>query len=237
MDFYHESVHRLEGADLPPIATGEIEAGLPAVAVGEANAQEGEDDSTSNEDDSNDELEDFSTIAVASDSGAVKVSREEIVLVRTDADKQVELVMDTIHAIQVHLEGLRAVGCTRGVQCLEQELQKAKRKLRSITRESTPAFDTFSRVRHVEEMRRLGHGRVTAERKERWRDAQTTIAEEKAAKELQVKRQKLQELENISACKHAAKSYFLEDLGKGANNAGGAKGEKNRWEVLDRLAR
>ena len=175
-DFYYDSVHRLEGVDLPAIATGEVEAGLPAVAAGEANAQEGEDDSTSNEDDSNDERKDFSTIAVASDGGAVKVPREDLVHVRTDADKQVELVMDTMHAIQAHLEGLRAVGCTRGVQCLEQELQNAKRKLRSTTRESTPAFDTFSRLRHVEEMHRLEHDRVIAGRKKRWRDAQRVIA-------------------------------------------------------------
>ena len=85
---------------------------------------------------------------------------------------------------------------------------------------------------------RSSHDQATAERKERWRDAQRAIAEEKqATKQLQVKRQKLQELENVSACKHAVKNFTLEELGKGANNAGGAKGKKNRWEVLDRLTR
>ena len=66
-DFYHDSVHRLESDDLPAVAAGKVEAELSAVAAGGANAQEGEDDSTSNEADSNDEREDFSTIAVASD--------------------------------------------------------------------------------------------------------------------------------------------------------------------------
>ena len=135
--------------------------------------------------------------------------------------------MDTIHAIQGHLAGLRAIGCTKGVQCLELELQKAKRKLRSITSERPTVFNTFSRLRHAEEARRLENVRITAERKERWRSAQKVIAEKNAAaKELQVKRQRLQELENISACKHAVKNFTLEELGKGANNAGGVKGKQ-----------
>ena len=59
-----------------------------------------------------------------------------------------------------------------------------------------------------------------------------------AAQKLQRKRRKLQELENATACKHAIKSFMLEDLGKGANNAWARnKGRKNRWEVLDRLSR
>ena len=74
-------------------------------------------------------------------------------------------------------------------------MQKAKRKLRSITSEKPTVFDTFSRLRHAEEVRRLEHVRITAERKGRWRDAQKAIAEKNAAaKELQVKRQKLQEM-------------------------------------------
>ena len=76
------------------------------------------------------------------------------------------------------------------------------------------------------------------ERKETLLEAERTQAATKAAiKELQVKRQKLQELESTIACKHAVKSFRLEDLGKGVNNAGGAKGKKNRAEVLDRLSR
>ena len=77
-----------------------------------------------------------------------------------------------------------------------------------------------------------------AERKEMWLEAERAKTAAKAAdKELRVKRQKMQELESITACKHAVKRFRLEDLGKGANNAGGAKGKKNRLEVLDRLAR
>ena len=45
------------------------------------------------------------------------------------------------------------------------------------------------------------------------------------------------ELENIGACRHAIKSFTPAALGEGSANAGGAKAKKNRFEVLDRLAR
>ena len=146
--------------------------------------------------------------------------------------------MDAIHAIQGHLAGLRQIGCVRGVQALECELTKAKRKLRNITNDNESVRNEFTRLRRAEELRQAESHRAMAERKEAWLEAQRTMASTKAAnKELQVKRQKLQELESTTACKHAVKSFRLEDLGKGANNAGGAKGKKNRSEVLDRLAR
>ena len=110
---------------------------------------------------------------------------------------------------------------------MEDELRKATRKLRTITSENESVFNAFSRLRHAEELRRLEQDRYTAERKEKWRDAQRAIAEQKeAAQKLQLKRRKLQELENATACKHAIKSFMLEDLGKGASNAGGVKGKK-----------
>ena len=106
--------------------------------------------------------------------------------------------MDTIHELQGHLEGLRALGCTRGVQCLENELQKANRKLRNMTEANASVLNTFNSLRRAEELRRVEQERATAERKDRWRDARRAIAEEKeATKQLQVKRQKLQELESV----------------------------------------
>ena len=243
-DFYHDSVHRLHDDVVPAVAAGTDTAELSAVATVDADAQTGESDSTSNDADSNDEREDFSTLAVAGDDlpavAAIeaKAHWEDRALVCTDADAQVKLVMDRIHALQGHLEGLRVVGCIGDLQCLELELRKERRKLRALTQEHEATFNTFSRIRRAEDLRRLEHDRVTAERKERWRDAQRVIAEEKqAAKNLQVKRRKLQELESVAACKYAVKHFTLEELGKGGKNAGGVKGRKYRWEVLDRLAR
>ena len=42
--------------------------------------------------------------------------------------------------------------------------------------------------------------------------------------------------EGILETKHAMKRYSKEMLGQGKPRSGGAKAQKNRWEVLDRLA-
>ena len=232
-DFYHDSVHRLTD-----------EAELSAVATEDVYAEAGEDDTTSDDEDSNEEREDFSKIVVAGDDlPAVAASeaiapREDLDPARAGANQDVQQTMDRIHAIQGHLEGLRQIGCVRGVQALDYELAKTKRKLRTITREDDSVRNEFNRLRRAEELRRVENERAVAERKEMWRDAERAKAALKAANtELRVKRQKVQELESITACKHAVKRFRLEDLGNGQKNAGGAKGKKNRAEVLDRLSR
>ena len=44
-------------------------------------------------------------------------------------------------------------------------------------------------------------------------------------------------MESVRACRHAVKTSTLDALGAGSQNAGGAKARKNRFEVLNRLAR
>ena len=115
---------------------------------------------------------------------------------------------------------------------------KSQKEIEEHHRGKKAVFDTFSRLRHAEEARRLENVRITAERKERWRSAQKVIAEKNAAAiKLQAKRRQLLQLENVAACKHAVRNFTLDELGKGAKNAGGKQGKKNRLDVLDRLAR
>ena len=47
----------------------------------------------------------------------------------------------------------------------------------------------------------------------------------------------MQEMESVRASRHAIKTFTLDALGAGSENAGGAKGKKHRLEVLDRLSR
>ena len=44
-------------------------------------------------------------------------------------------------------------------------------------------------------------------------------------------------MESVRASRHAIKTFTLEALGAGSHNAGGAKAKRNRFDVLDRLAR
>ena len=44
-------------------------------------------------------------------------------------------------------------------------------------------------------------------------------------------------MESVRASRHAINTFTLEALGAGSHNAGGAKAKRNRFDVLDRLAR
>ena len=80
--------------------------------------------------------------------------------------------------------------------------------------------------------------RIADQHRERKREAAKALADRDAAvAELRYIRRKIQEMESICASRHAIKSFSLEALGEGNGNAGGAKARKNRFEVLDRLAR
>ena len=46
----------------------------------------------------------------------------------------------------------------------------------------------------------------------------------------------MQEMESARASRHAIKTFSLDALGAGSQNAGGAEARKNRFEVLDRLS-
>ena len=83
----------------------------------------------------------------------------------------------------------------------------------------------------------LSRQRALEDQKRRKREADKAISERDAAvADIQRAKRRMRELEAIRASKHAVKSFTLESLGGGSNNAGGAKGRKNRHEVLDRLA-
>ena len=58
-----------------------------------------------------------------------------------------------------------------------------------------------------------------------------------ALAELRETKGKIQELESLGACRHAIETFTLDALGEGSATAGGLKGRKNRFDVLDRLAR
>ena len=67
--------------------------------------------------------------------------------------------------------------------------------------------------------------------------AEAKTQRDTAGAELKRVKRNIAEMENLSACRHAIKTFTLEALGAGSPNAGGAKARKNRLEVLDRLSR
>jgi hypothetical protein len=94
------------------------------------------------------------------------------------------------------------------------------------------------RLRRAEEQEILMNTRIADQHRGRKRDAAKALADRDAAvAELRETKRKIQEMESIGACRHAIKTFTLEALGEGSANAGGVKARKNRFEVLDRLAR
>ncbi len=225
-DFYHDNVHCLTNGD-------------DATAVAE-----GDQEAISDSDDGDDEPADHVPAAVAgegaegAESAELEDSRMESAPLSAGEADAVHQVKATIAALEATLEGLRAIGSVRGVQCIEAELAKERRKARQLVKDSPAVADAFLRLRRAEDQERLMNKRIADQHGERKREAAKALADrDTAVAELRETRRKIHEMESVGACRHAIKTFTLEALGEGNDNAGGPKARKNRFEALDRLAR
>ena len=131
-------------------------------------------------------------------------------------------------ALEATLESLRAIGAVRGVQCIEAELTKERRKARLLANDSPAVADASLRLRRAENQEITMNMRFADQQRERKRDAAKAIADRDAAvAELRDTKRKLQEMESVGACRHAIKTFTLEALGEGSNNASGPKAKKS----------
>ena len=174
----------------------------------------------------------------ATDSAVAGESAEPDLLISAETADAVHNVKATMATLEATLEGLRAIGSLKGVQSIETELGKQRRNARRLIQEKPAVADAFLRLRRAEDQERLMKMRIADQHRERKREAAKALADRDAAvAELRNTRRKIQEMESICESRHAIKSFTLEALGEGNGNAGGAKARKNRFEVLDRLAR
>ena len=105
-------------------------------------------------------------------------------------------------------------------------------------REHPAVAETFLRFRRAEQRDFQEQQRVAFLMRKRKTEATKAIADRNAAvAELKKARKALQDLESHKALIHAVKTFTVEALGGNTANAGGAKGKRNRYEVLDRLSR
>ena len=142
--------------------------------------------------------------------------------------------MTTLHA--VHQE-LRACGLMKQAHGIQLAIDKQRRHMRALGREDADvAIALRDRQREVEAQHQLAARRVedayrmnlTAKR------IKAQVAE--AGAELKRKHAALKDVEDALALRHAMKTFTPELLGQGQKRAGGAKAQKVRFEVLDRLA-
>ena len=221
-DFYHDDIHALANGD-----------GLnDDLAVAEGDQEEAIESSSSDADDEPavaDELPDGAASA--------EIEKESAPISAEQADS-VHKARATMAALEGMIQGLQAIGSISGVQSLELELSKEKRKVRHLVAESPAVAEAFSRLRNAEDQQSLTLAHAARQQKDRKRAASKAIADrDAAAATLRETKRKIQELEGVGACRHAIKTFTLESLGHGSKDAGGAKARNKRWEVLDRLAR
>ena len=228
-DFYHDEIHCLDnGDDGTAVAEGDQEA----------------NNSSSDETDRDEEPAEHDPSGVASEGvgGAASAEPEGS---RMESDPLSASEADAVHkakatmaALEGTIEGLRAIGSVSGVHKIEVELGKVRRRQRRLVKESPAVADAFMRLRRAEDQDRLTNMRLADQHRERKREANKALSDRDAAvAELRAAKRKIQEMESICASRHAIKSFTLEALGEGDISAGGAKSRKNRFEVLDRLAR
>jgi len=153
------------------------------------------------------------------------------------ADK-VHVVHATQATLATVIDMLKSAGSVRSVQVVEAELQKEVRKERGIVRAHPAVAEAFARLRAAEAQSDLERSRVVAETKDRKRARDLAPADKDAAlAQLRTTRRRQREMEGIRASAHAMKSFIPDELGAGQKNAGGKAKQKNRFEILDRLAR
>ena len=154
---------------------------------------------------------------------------------QAEAVQQVEI---TMAALEATIESLRSIGCLRGVQSIEAELQKERRKQRQLIKATPAVADAFLQRRRAEDQDTLTRKRLAAQQQQLERDRAKAIADRNAAAaELRQHKRSIQDMEGLRACKHAIKTFTPDALGQGSRNAGGTKAKSRRFEVLDRLAR
>ena len=93
------------------------------------------------------------------------------------------------------------------------------------------------RMRAAEEQEKRAKSMQLAEQRAVKRKLEETTSQRNAAlAELKKTKKSIKEMENVQASKYALKTYTVDALGAGSQNAGGVKARNKRFEVLDRLA-
>ena len=102
-------------------------------------------------------------VAVTDDNKAIEhevgASSESVSLSPSQADK-VHQVSCTIAALEATIDSLTSIGSVRGQQCLEEELNKEKRKRRLLIHESPAVADAFLQRRKAEDQQILTRRRL-----------------------------------------------------------------------------
>ena len=229
-DYYHDAIHAIDDEDDDT-----------AVAEGGERSPSSSSDDGDWDDQPAGMADGENTSGVELESTGMEIrpyegTNMEIEPLSTSQVEAVHQSQVSMTALELALESLRSIGNLRGVQSIEAEIDKERRRERELLRQTPAVAGAFARLRRAEHEEYLFQKRAAAEQKDRKRSAAKAIADKEAASaELKRIKQNIADAEAQSACKYAIKTFTVEALGGGHPSAGGAKGKKHRFEVLDRL--
>ena len=165
----------------------------------------------------------------AADAGSAEAEGSHVELETLSAEQadQTHRTEATITSLIATIEGLRAIGSVRGVQCIEVELAKKRRKLQTLVQESPVVADSFLRLRRAEDEDIRMKDRAGTQQLERKRDAAKVQADRDAAvAELRHTRRKITEMESVGDCRHVIKTFTLRRWAKVTTKLAVPKGNK-----------
>ena len=120
---------------------------------------------------------------------------------------------------------------------VELAVAKERRHKRELVQGEPAVAEAFLRMRAAEEQEKRAKSMQLAEQRAMKRSLEETTSQRNAAlAELKKTKKSIKDMENVQAAKYALKTYTVDALGAGSQNAGGAKARNKRFEVLDRMA-
>ena len=136
----------------------------------------------------------------------------------------------------VHKE-LRDNGLLKDAHAINVSIGKERRRLRCLAREDKQvALALDDRTRRDEERERAARRLAQEEHRQAETAKRLKAGIEASERMLRAKKAAVAALEDVLEAKHAIKTFTPEQLGQGVKKAGGAKGQRARFEVLDRVA-
>ena len=187
---------------------------------------------------------DAATIVAAGADGEVEGAtveepskREDIVVDEAVAEK-IETGTGRLQVYRQALQQLRDCGAMSAAVSMQNEIRKEIRRQRLLQTESPAVAAAFLRQRDLEILQQIESRRKVAEANENEKALETKRrALTSAAAELQKKKAKLLDVEQMLEVQHSIKRFSLKSLGDEQKKSGGAKCRKQRCSVLDRFAR
>ena len=173
--------------------------------------------------------------AVAVDNGSPHSS--DLPVLSPGSARQLHACHDKLELIKHSIQELDSMGAFSAAHKLRYEMHKEVRKLRTLSKEDPGVARAVQGLSDAATDHASSQLRALEENHRQELSAKRLRLEIDASKaELQRKKDAIKELDEIFDMREEVKTFTPDQLGSGQKFAGGAKGLRNRHELLDRIA-